>query len=419
MDRQRILLAFSKTADAEALRKLLTASGYEVKLADNGVTALQLCGDFRPHVVVAELQLQKIDGHHLLHELRSRTSTGCIPFILITKHRSVAERVHSISLGVDEYITSPFYPEEVMLRIELIVQEMARMEHVPGKHSRGFSGRLDDMMLVDLLQALRIGGKSAFVKVYTERDEGSVFMKQGELLNASLGDLEPKEALFRMCTWLEGHFRVELREIDQESGFDISSDALIEQGLAYRSEWHRIAAGLPPLGTRMTSGKEKIAALSPAQEALLQRLNGQTTVWDLIESVELPGLETLRTAAELYKTGLLEKAPDEPQANEDLTHKRQLRNRSERFIDVIEAFMNAGTGSTKERKIERRRKDRRSGSERRTDSRRLSDQLGQENSLHLNRTELLMIREKLANGQSYKPAGSQDILSTSLQNADR
>jgi CheY-like chemotaxis protein len=421
MDRKRILLALPRPAEAEALRKLLTTSGYEVKVVDNGAAALQLCAAFRPHAVLSELQLQKIDGHHLLRELKSQASTASIPFLLVTKHRSVAERVHSIDLGIDEYITSPFDPEEVKLRIEIILQELEARESTSKKDNKGFSGRLNDMILLDLLQALQIGTKSAFVKVHTERQDGAIFMKNGQLLSATCGDLPPKDALFRMFTWSDGAFRVELRNVDQQEEFSDSTEDLIHAGVQYRDAWHKIAAKLPPLHTRITSDVSEVATLPAAQQTLLQGINGQTSMFDLVEGTELADLEALRAAAILFTQGLLREAPEPVRTAEERQQESGSRaNRSHRFADMIQSFLSSDCDAAQDRKIERRRKDRRNGEERRMKQRRLSDYVSQESETRLNRTELLMIREKLANGRSGEATGLNQILSeTQPKHADR
>jgi hypothetical protein len=265
------------------------------------------------------------------------------------------------------------------------------------KPGKGFSGRLEDMMLADLLQALQIGKKSAMVRVHCDHRDGSIVMKNGELLTASLGDSNPEQALLRMFTWKKGNFRVDLREVDQSRDFDLSGDELIQMGNRHCAEWDRIAVKLPDMETKITSAKGDLSSLSVIQRKQLQELNGHTTLVDFIEGFELPDLEALQITADLLGKGLIVKA-GEGQEDDAGTMAGTVLSRHEQYIRAIQTFLNTEPDSAKKRKVDRRKKDRRSGSERRAKSRRLSDYVGDDNITHLNRTELLMIREKLSNG---------------------
>ena len=92
MERKRVIIADSDLTEIQELRQALVATGYEVRIVDNGASALKLCREFRPHLILSEVQLPKIDGHHLVRELKSQAATKAIPFVLMSRHRSVEER---------------------------------------------------------------------------------------------------------------------------------------------------------------------------------------------------------------------------------------------------------------------------------------------------------------------------------------
>src|SRR3990172_8945053 len=137
MERKRVLIAINHPNEIEKFKELLSSYGYEVKIVDNGISALKLSSEFKPHIILCELYLTKVDGHHLLKEIKSQSSTRLIPFILMSRHRSVNERVHSINLGVDDYITLPFDPHEVIARLDVILKEVENYETTPKRNTKG------------------------------------------------------------------------------------------------------------------------------------------------------------------------------------------------------------------------------------------------------------------------------------------
>jgi CheY-like chemotaxis protein len=403
MERKRILIAANQRPEIQELRKALVTAGYEVKTFDNGADALASSREFKPHLVVSELNLQKVDGHHLLRELKSQSSTDNIPFILITPHRTVAERVHSINLGVDDYITTPFDIQEVVLRLEIIIKELETYEATVKKNRKGFSGKLADLNLVELLQTLAIGKKSALIKVQNENNDGMIFLRDGQLIGASLLDLSPKDALFRMFSWNEGGFRVELRITEQDSEFDEKTEDLLAQGLTYRDNWNKISRKLPPLHALVIRHDTKTdVTLSSVEAKLLKQVNGSSRLISIVEESEFNDLQALKAAANLFSYGAIIEVTTGTE-NEQPAEKSS--KASDPFQDtgklssLVTNFLKAHTHPASSPRVERRRNERRSGDDRRVRPRRWRDFVGEKNRIYLNKSELLMIRDKLRNGK--------------------
>lgn len=402
MERKRILLAVSSPTDIEELRKSLVVSGYEVKVVNDGAIALKLCREFRPHLVCSELTLPKIDGHHLLRELKPHSETKLIPFVLISKHRSVSERIHSIKLGVDDYITTPFDAQEVILRFEILLNEIKTIEALPRRSSKGFSGKLSDMNLIELIQTLEIGKKSGIVKLESSDDSGVLFINNGEIFDVSLHDLPPRQALFRMFTWKEGTFRIEFRTIDQKNDLNESSKDIIYQGLKFKDRWERLCQSLPPLQTTVKRA-EKIVAhkLSNDEKSLLNLVDGKNRMVDIIYRSKFDDLRTLEIVANLYAKDMIVEVPlDEVTRNgkAKVQEKHNLNGDSGNILKIVNNFLSVPEKQASKRPLDRRKNDRRKTRDRRNRYRRWSDYVGQQNQIFLNKSELLMIRQKLANG---------------------
>ncbi len=384
------------------LRAALLANGYEVKVVDNGFVALQLSRDFRPHLILAEVELPKIDGHHLYREIKAQSATQHIPFFLLSKHRSVEERVHSMNLGVDDYINIPFDVNELLLRFEIVLKEIARFESTAASVSKGFAGKLSDMNVLEVLQTLHIAKKSAIIKIQNDDREGLIFFKDGEFIDASLEQLDAPSALFRMITWAEGTFRVELRAVDQPRIVQNATEEIIQKGLLFKDRWEQLSRMLPPLPAPVKIGanleKQKF---TEEEKEILSHITADARLIDLVERSRFNDLKALQIAAGLFTRGaLVEKPAAEVQENGKPVNGRSNHHHAN-LANLIVNFLEQKVGSPNNGHAERRRSERRR-MERRMRGRRWSDLSAQQNRVYLNQSELLMIREKLLEKRSQE-----------------
>ena len=102
----------------------LAKHGYRVATASNGVDAVDLAVRDRPDLVVLDLMLPGRSGFEVLAELRARAETNQIGVILLTACGDKAERLRGLSLGADDYITKPFSPEELVLRVGAVLRRL-------------------------------------------------------------------------------------------------------------------------------------------------------------------------------------------------------------------------------------------------------------------------------------------------------
>lgn len=106
------------------LRFNLEREGFRTVMADSGRAALQLArsGDPRPDLVVLDLMLPDISGTDVCRELRQGSDTRRIPILMLTAKTDAIDRVVGFEVGADDYVTKPFSPRELVLRIKAILR---------------------------------------------------------------------------------------------------------------------------------------------------------------------------------------------------------------------------------------------------------------------------------------------------------
>jgi two-component system phosphate regulon response regulator PhoB len=103
----------------------LAKAGYRVSTAANGTDALRAAREERPDIVVLDLMLPGLSGYEVLGELRKRDETRDVGVILLTARREEADRIRGLSLGADDYLTKPFSPHELALRVAALLRRLA------------------------------------------------------------------------------------------------------------------------------------------------------------------------------------------------------------------------------------------------------------------------------------------------------
>ncbi|MDZ4675294.1 MAG: response regulator transcription factor [Gemmatimonadota bacterium] len=103
----------------------LAKAGYRVSTAARGGEALKAAQEERPDVVVLDLMLPGGSGFDVLRELRSKEETRDIGVILLTARREEPDRIKGLSLGADDYLTKPFSPQELTLRVAALLRRLA------------------------------------------------------------------------------------------------------------------------------------------------------------------------------------------------------------------------------------------------------------------------------------------------------
>jgi len=116
----RILLVEDDDTVAEVVSSYVTAAGMEVDRCATGTGAVQAALDLGPDLVVLDLLLPGIDGIEVLRRLRQQGVVA--PVIMLTALSEEDDRVRGLEVGADDYLTKPFSPRELILRVQSVLR---------------------------------------------------------------------------------------------------------------------------------------------------------------------------------------------------------------------------------------------------------------------------------------------------------
>ncbi len=121
---QRILVVDDEPDITALVAYHLAKAGYRVSTAANGPEALKAAREERPDIVILDVMLPSVSGYDVLAEMRRREETREVGVILLTARREEADRIRGLSLGADDYLTKPFSPQELILRVNALLRRL-------------------------------------------------------------------------------------------------------------------------------------------------------------------------------------------------------------------------------------------------------------------------------------------------------
>lgn len=104
---------------SELIRLYLEREGFEVCMASNGESGLELLGEREPVLVVLDIMLPEMDGWEVCRRIREIQE---LPIIMLTARDAVSDRVRGLELGADDYVTKPFDPRELVARVRAVLR---------------------------------------------------------------------------------------------------------------------------------------------------------------------------------------------------------------------------------------------------------------------------------------------------------
>src|SRR5215469_16691898 len=125
----------------ELVRSYLERAGFSVLSTDSGAEAITVAQTAAPDLIVLDLGLPDVPGETVAREVRSTSST---PILMLTARTSEEDRIAGLELGADDYVTKPFSPRELVLRVQAILRRNA-----PQTVTQGVSRYGDGALVLD------------------------------------------------------------------------------------------------------------------------------------------------------------------------------------------------------------------------------------------------------------------------------
>jgi len=240
-------------------------------------------------------------------------------------------KTRGLEAGADDFVVKPIYVQEVVARARALLQrrERERLElsahgtngaagtvgtaegsEAPAPRTDRFVSDISDVPLVDLLRAIAAHQKSGVAVISADGGvRGEIFFRQGNVVDAEVGRLSGREAIYRLFCWSVGRLEVEWKSIRRKDTIEMRPQDLLMEALRRVDEWRRLLAGLPPLDTifevdyRMLA--ERLADIPDEVNRILRLFDGVRTFLQVIDDCGLPDLDAAASIGKLCQERII------------------------------------------------------------------------------------------------------------------
>jgi len=169
VSKARILVADDEPHIRRILQFLLEQEGFEVHLAEDGQAAWEALPGLRPHLVLLDVMMPRMDGFGVLQKIRTNYETSNLPVILLTAKGEESEKVRGLRGGANDYVVKPFSHDELLLRVTNLL-DVTRRE----REANPLTG-LPGNRAIEREISNRIGGGQDFGFMYVDIDRFKSF----------------------------------------------------------------------------------------------------------------------------------------------------------------------------------------------------------------------------------------------------
>ncbi|MEU8241071.1 response regulator transcription factor [Actinoplanes missouriensis] len=129
-----VLVADDDRRQAEVIRRYLQADGHEVTVVHDGRQALEQARRLRPDLLVLDVMMPELDGLRVCRTLRAESD---VLVLMLTARTGEEDLLLGLELGADDYVTKPYSPRELMVRVRTLLRRATRPAAPTGSHSIG------------------------------------------------------------------------------------------------------------------------------------------------------------------------------------------------------------------------------------------------------------------------------------------
>jgi two-component system phosphate regulon response regulator PhoB len=134
---KRILVADDEPDVLQLLSSNLKNAGYNVLKAEDGLSALNQARETLPSLIVLDLMMPEMSGLEVCKVLKKEPGTSMIPIIMLTAKAEEVDRIVGLELGADDYMTKPFSPRELVLRVKSVLRRTGAAAEISDQLSLG------------------------------------------------------------------------------------------------------------------------------------------------------------------------------------------------------------------------------------------------------------------------------------------
>jgi CheY-like chemotaxis protein len=299
---QTILVVDSDESTRRILDLSLRHAGFAVRVASNAEEGGKRLADHPDLVIVSADDAEGLDFCR-----RAKQADALAPAVVLMLDPNVENKRRGLEAGADDFVARPIYVQDVVARSRALLQKRDRERlEASAQDNERFLSTIEDLPLVDLLRAIAANQKSGVAVVMgAEGARGELYFRQGRVVDAEVGRLSGRDAVYRLFCWSSGSLTVEWKSIRRKDTIETPTHDLLMEALRRVDEWRRLLAGVPALDTifevdyRLLA--ERLADIPDEVNRILRLFDGVRTFVQVIDDCGLPDLDAIAAIGKLYR----------------------------------------------------------------------------------------------------------------------
>jgi len=311
MNERSILIVDSDAKNLKVLEDTFREASFVTATAKSADEALKILGEASFNIILSDLSAPSIDGYQLLKEIQRNPSQEGQNIVYTSIKSDIWNRVKSLKLGAKDYIVKPIHASEILARVNMVIRRMQKNQKNQVSANNQFSGRLEDLAVIDLVEIFGAEKKTGILTINNENGHsGQIVCNRGLVVSANTQALQAEDAIYKMMHWNRGRFSMLFTEVHVEDEFTISNMGLLLQGAKMMDLRSELLKQLPSLDAVIitTSNFKKITSQKEMNSELKEFLtlfDGERTLGRILDDSHENEIVTLKRIVKLYKLGFL------------------------------------------------------------------------------------------------------------------
>ncbi len=205
--KEQILIVDESSKD-DLLKLRLRDEGYRVIASSDVKQALDFIKEKNPDLIISEVDYSEMDGFQFLEYLKKSKETRGIPFVFLSAKNDSSYIARALRTGAEDYILKPYNLDVLVLKLQRILLRSAPEQGLTLRERRGVTGSLLEMGLLEIIQVLGAGNRSAMVELSRDSENAKIYLEDGQIVSAAYGDLDGEEAFYHIMNWEDGEFTI-------------------------------------------------------------------------------------------------------------------------------------------------------------------------------------------------------------------
>ncbi|MDH4227334.1 MAG: DUF4388 domain-containing protein [Deltaproteobacteria bacterium] len=300
-----ILLALKNDEDTSSITKGLKENALEHVVTNDGAKTMEEVIKRAPGVIICDVNIAGVTADRLLQMVKSNPKTASVPFVFIADKQT---DVKGYRPGTDTILVRPFHWGELYGVVK------QGMFIASGADAAGhIRGDLAQMSLVDLLQVLHFNQKEGVLTIQGDKHVGKIYMKGGQVFNATVAEAEKEKALYRFFMWPKGAFEFVPEPVNVPQKIDVPTGNLLMEGARLFDEFERDKDKFPRDNSLIKVNVDTATlpkGLKPAISEIIFLTKYYSTVKELVDHCSFPDYDAYTTIRNLIQRNILSEVKD-------------------------------------------------------------------------------------------------------------